>query len=336
MKFDRKAMLRAGEGGYGEYRIPGIVTWKGELVFCCEARAASHDDWGRIDLQIRGEDGLRHTFVPFGGKTGEGRTAALREGDTLNNPTLIADGDRLHLLYHVNYRYAFHAVSLDGGRTWTRHREITDAYREFDCDWNVCATGPGHGIRLESGRLLVPVWLANGEIEPGEGYRVRHYPSVSGALYSDDGGETWHAGALFADHGERKDANETACACLSEGGVLFSIRHRGERRCRSLAVSEDGGETVSRQWMEESLHDPMCFGSLYAEGGTVLFSNCDSQQGRVNLTLKRKNGDAWEKIATVDEIGGYSDLAAQNGKIRMLYERTVDGKIPEIVLAKEV
>ena len=311
-------ILRAGEGGYGEYRIPGVVHAPGGLVMCCEARSRSHDDWGKIDVLILREDGVR--CVIAGGET-----------DTVNNPTLIVDGEHVHLIYHVNYARAFHRVSRDGGRTWSEPNEITSAYREFPYEWNVCATGPGHGIRMTGGRLAVPVWLAHGNVHVGSEYRVDHFPSVAGILYSDDRGVSWHAGALVPG---LPDGNETTVAELPDGRLLLNIRHRGEVRRRARAISGDGGESVADARYEDGLPDPACFGSSVRAGEDVYFVNCADERARVNLTVKRMEGENWTPVARVDELGGYADIAFDGSSLCVFYESGVNGRIEEIRLVR--
>ncbi len=338
MKFTSRTLLRMGEG-YTEYRIPGIVEHNGEAVMCVEARANTGNDWGHIDIMILGENGRRHLFVPKGTDAGEGETCALTDGLTLNNPVLISEKDRLHLIFHVNYRDVMHTRSFDGGYTWEPLRDITDAYREFPYEWNVSATGPGHGIVLDNGRLVVPVWLANGEVvsASSEDYHIRHYPSIAGAVFSDDGGETWNSGAMFTDFAGIYDCNETTCVQLSDGSMLFNIRHRTpEPRCRVLGISADGGESCFWMQPDVSLEDPMCFGSMTVKDGEVYFTNCHSKDGRVKLGVKKLAMGAWETCAVIDEIGGYSDCAVVNGKLWVLYERTTPKGIAEIVLAREI
>ncbi len=310
--------LCAGENGYAVYRIPGVImTPKGALV-CCEARADSGSDWGKIDILLLREDGVR--FRMTGSET-----------DTLNNPTLIADGETIHLIYHQNYARAFHRTSADDGETWSEPTEITQTYRDFPYEWNVCATGPGHGIRLSTGRLVAPVWLANGRVHEGPNYVVDHHPSVAGCVYSDDRGATWRAGALFAGI---KDANETTCAELPDGTLLFNIRHSDEPRARALAVSRDGGETVGPIRFEPSLPDPRCFGAMVRAGEDVYFVNCADPQGRVNLTVKRRDGDKWTPAFRVDALGGYADIAWDGKKLCVFYEHGENGKILETRLVR--
>ena len=307
-----ETILRAGEMGYTHFRIPGILPLPdGALLLACEARR-QRADWGDIDILLlrREPDGtLRQVLLRQAGEE------ALR---TRNNPVLVPDGDRVHLIDHVNYERAFLSTSLDGGRSWGEAREITGFYRAFPFDWNVCAAGPGHGVRLGGGRLVVPLWLAKGALNP-DGLTRAHWPSVCGWMYSDDRGETWQPGPLFDGP---VNGNETSAAALPDGQVLFAIRHMGEHRRRVLALSGDGAR-LDRSWVAEDLRCPMCFGGLCECPDGVLFSHCDSETAREDLTVhwSRDGGEHWTPVWRVDPMGGYSDMAWQEGKAWVFYER---------------
>lgn len=327
---------KRGQGACEEYRIPGlVVTEKGTLVACYEGRMATMDDWAVIHVTVcRSADD---------GETWKKQTIDLPEelggskGDTLNNPTLIVDQGRLHLLFHWHYERAFHCFSDDDGVTWSRPCEITEAYREAPYHWNVCATGPGHGIRTMNGVLLAPIWLANGR--QIDAHRRAHHPSVAGAIYSEDGGRTWHVGGLMADV---IDANETCVTELADGRLLFNVRNCEEDHHRRLAWSSDGGRTMTRLAKAEALEDPWCFGSMATlADGTVLFANCattglGTSSRRINQSIRqsRDGGMTWEKAAHVDDIGGYADIAVSGSCLYILYERTVNGCIDDLVLKK--
>lgn len=328
-----RTFTQKGTGPFQECRIPGIVlTGKGTLLICYEGRMAANDDWANISLILCRsiDDGVtwqeQEICLPaeLGGAP----------EDTLNNPTLILDGDRVHLIFHWHYERAFHCVSEDDGISWSRPQEITSAFREADYEWNVCATGPGHGIRRIDGQLVAPIWLANGQ--QIDAYRRAHKPSVAGAISSSDGGVTWHLECLLNG---AADANETCIAELSDRRVLFNSRNREPDHRRWLGWHGDDGEQVIELHKAEDLADPGCFGSMVSmPDGTVLFANCDAEAGRVNLTIKQSvdGGLNWKKLVTIDEIGGYPDLAADSSSVYILYERTVDGLIDEMILKKYV
>src|SRR5690606_5026964 len=84
----------------------------------------------------------------------------------LSNFVLIADRHThdVHALYCHTYARVFAMCSADDGATFSAPVEITAALEAFRerYPWRVIATGPGHGIQLDHGRLVVPVWLSDG------------------------------------------------------------------------------------------------------------------------------------------------------------------------------
>lgn len=312
----KKTLLCANDGSYVSYRIPGIVaTGRGTLLACCEGRSDPQSDWGAIDILLARSDDGGVTWSPFHvirGQTGK----APRH--TYSNPTLIADNELTHLIYHCDYMRAFIIHSADEGRTWSEPTEITETFLQFPYVWNVCATGPGHGVRLKSGRLLATVWLANGEEENGV---RRHFPSVAGCIYSDDRGHTWHAGPLAL---QLHDGNETTAAQTREGGVLFNFRTRDACRKRFTGFLADGASSYSNIKAVEALDDPMCFGSMVRlANGDIAFINCAHSLERRDLTLHitPDSGATWRYVGRLDRMGGYADIACAGNRLYALFER---------------
>ncbi|MDV6031502.1 MAG: exo-alpha-sialidase [Phycisphaera sp. RhM] len=86
------------------------------------------------------------------------------------NPIAIATrAGRVHLIYDVEYMRCFSIHSDDDGQTWSPPTEITLTLNSFRkrVDWQAIATGPGHGIELSNGRLIVPVSRSSSEQETG-------------------------------------------------------------------------------------------------------------------------------------------------------------------------
>lgn len=320
-----------------EYRIPGIVvTGCGTVICCYEGRMDTHNDWAQIDIVVcRSTDGGEHmerqVIASSDGVTGS------QEPVTWNNPVLIRDGERIHLLFHRNYETAYHCFSDDDGVTFSKPTEITEAFREFPYEWNVCASGPGHGIVTESGRLIVPVWLACGEALDESGRKKAHNPSVAGAIYSDDSGTTWHAGALTEGI---VNANETSIVQRNDGQILFNIRNNETERCRVLGISPDGAAGFTKIWKETALPDPKCFGSMVRLDekriGFVNCANADKEHPlgeRIFLTVSvsKDDGISWNPEIRVDTYGGYADMAVWDGVLYVFYERSVWTKEQRII-----
>jgi len=330
-----RIIARERYGDYREYRIPGILPTPNGLLLVCEGRCGEGEeklgDWGDIDilvLRIESDGEAREVL-----RIGESSQLPNGTMRTHNNPVLIPDGERVHLIYHRNYREVFMVTSEDEGKTWSCAREITETYRRFDYPWTVSATGPGHGIRMKTGRLVVPIWVANGK-ERENGTR-EHKPAVAGCIYSDDHGITWQTGHLVQGV---ISANETAVVELSDGKLLFCYRNRNPEFRRVIGISSDGGETLERQFVSDELRDPRCFAGLDACADGILFVNCDSEEKRTNLTVKFSSdeGNTWESIWEVDKMGGYADIAVVGEEIYLFYERTgyEPRSVRELVLKK--
>ncbi len=153
-----------------------------------------------------------------------------------------------------------------------------------------------HGITLRhgehKGRLIRPSrWYA------GENNRRLWPKHYTNAIYSDDGGKTWHTSDPFPANG----TGEATLAELSDGTIYYnSRRHWAEEganpRKRWTATSKDGGKTWTDLKFCEVLPDgPQntnygCMGGLTRlaiKGRDILiYSNCDSAGGR-------KQGTVW-------------------------------------------
>jgi sialidase-1 len=346
-------LFEAGKGGYATYRIPGIVvTTVGTVLAYCEARKSVRGDWGAIDILMRrSTDGgfvwEEPKKVGATSKETPKNAAALRQRlahpneETNNNPVAIVDHETkaVHFLFCAEYARCYHARSDDDGVTFGPPVDITNAFDAYrpDYDWKVLATGPGHGIQLRGGRLLVPVWLSTGT------GRHAHRPSVVSVIYSDDHGATWQRGDIVVRHSARvPNPSETVAAQLSDGRVMLNIRNESPRHRRLVSFSDDGATGWSRPQLDDALFEPVCSGSIarltrrpdHAQDRLV-FANPDSRQNpagpnawgawpRENLTVRLSydEGQTWPVAKVLEPgISGYSDLAAgPDGTIYCTYE----------------
>lgn len=71
--------------------------------------------------------------------------------------------------------YLFVMKSYDKGKTWSQPVDITSQIKT-DSDDPFLGVGPGVGLRLNNGRLLIPVYSVG----------------TAFVIYSDDNGDTWH------------------------------------------------------------------------------------------------------------------------------------------------
>jgi len=265
----------------------------------------------------------------------------------------IADKDgSVHFLFCREYMRVFYMRSDDDGQTFSSPVDITSAFEKYrpEYAWRVAATGPGHGIQLAKGRLVVPVWLALGT--GGNG----HSPSVTSTIYSDDHGKTWNAGDIAVPNTpETPNPNEAEAVQLASGPVMLNVRVVSEKNRRVVTTSKDGAHHWSGPRFQNDLPDPICFASIVrlstrktAGKNRLLFSNPDNltrSDGKPTVSKDRRNltvrlsydeGKSWP-VKRVVEPGsaGYSDLAVSpDGTIWCLYE--TGGPFPnqKLVLAK--
>lgn len=299
-------MFEVKGGFYTDYRIPAMtISSSGEIFVAYECRTGS-SDWAEIDLRV-----LKSTD---GGNSFAQVLLLKGSGQTLNNPVLITNGNTVHFLYCTDYSRVFHLRSDDGGDRWRQTDELTALFD--DLSHTVVAVGPGHGTVTPDGVMVVPVWLADNPEDPKE-----HKPSFLTTIYSCDGGDTWKRGEVLKKD-DLIDANETAIALTADGAVLLSIRNRHpELRRRYWAVSPNGYDAWQYPGLDERFTDPHCMGSLCNGGDKLFFSNCESTDDRVNLTVKVSKDDfkTFERIP-VSDSAGYSEVAYFDGTLYVLYE----------------
>ena len=309
--FDTEDLFCA--GGYERVRIPGIAAFdNGDMLCCCECRQKG-GDWAVIDIGVsRSVDGGK-TWSP---------TRVLVSGNgknTMNNPCLIARGNTLHFFYCENYRRLFHMKSTDAGVTFAPPEDLTPAVTAVTSGvlfWSAFAVGPGHGIALPDGALLLPAWFAQAPDDP-----FAHHPSVIRVLRLGPDGKM-SLSAPIGD-GVLRDPSECCIALLPDGNVLLNIRNENARRLRALSVSADGGGTWSAPVFAGGLPDPVCCAGLCAAGENLLFSNCVSKIKRKRLCVKKlAAGNEVREVLPVSVYGGYSDICynAAYGRAFVVYE----------------
>ncbi len=310
---------------YNLYRLPGIVVTKQDtIIIYGEGRKIfvnrddSNGDKCEMDLYVRRSTDGGATFgSPIYIAKGE-EYYNNNLGETIDNPVMIVGSDgRLHLLYccDVGAHGLFYTYSDDDGLTWSTPRDLRDEL-ETNISWSMLAFGPGHGVCMQSGRLVVPAWAYY-----GGSYAVY-------TVYSDDNGTSWHYGKRASNN-----RDETAIATTSDGGVLLNSRQYSTPNAsspyRMLTSSLDGSTSWSNSTPHTQLIDPACCGGMCSvdiEGipHAILFTNNASTTSRDHITVRCSfdDGLTWEKSLLIDASrGGYSDVAVDSkGKVYVIYE----------------
>ena len=347
-QIEKSDLFTAGEGGYFTYRIPGIVvTSKGTILAYCAARKGQGGDWDNIDIALR-----RSTDA--GASWSDLQIIADKGEVPTDNPMAIVDyvTDEVHILFQSNYEKLYYMKSTDDGVSFSEPVEITEVVDQFKevYPWVVMAPGPGHGIQLENGRLVVPFWLSDGGAkEFGPNHRG-HRPSIVVSVYSDDHGAHWKAGEVVAWNSDTIAVpSETSCVQLDDGRVMFNIRNESPNHRRLVSFSKDGATDWTPPEYMDAFFEPICFGSMIRVSqkpeqskNRILFVNPDSRMNpwkaekqhfaystpnrrRENLTLRMSydEGQTWPVKKVLEPgISGYSDLAIlPDGSILCLYEK---------------
>lgn len=338
---DKTHLFEARTQGYRTYRVPGILRTEHDVLLAtAEARRGRGGDWDGNDIVMRRSTDGGATWAPL---TVPASCDAYGPGP-ISNFVMIADraDGAVHALYCHNYARVFQMRSDDAGATWSEAVELTAAFeplREF-YPWRVIATGPGHGIQLENGRLLVPLWMSDGTgSEFGAGH-LGHRPSAVASIHSDDHGLTWQPGEIVVGtEGEFINPSETLPVQLSDSRVLFNIRNECTRHRRLVSISADGATGWSVPAFDEALLEPVCMASLLRlSTGEIVFANPDNleheltapeavahDRKRLTVQLSRDDHATWPVSRVLEEgPSSYSDLAqTSDGTICCIYENGI-------------
>jgi sialidase-1 len=330
----------AGQDGYHTFRIPSlIVTKKGTLLAFAEGRRTGGADAGDIDLVARrsrdqGASWSALQVIADDGANTVGNPCPVIDRTTgviwlFTTHNLATDREKDIIAgTSASSRTVWVMTSRDDGATWSTPREITREVKQPDWTWY--ATGPGVGIQMRSGRLVIP---AN-HVEAATGVHRSHL------VYSDDHGRSWKIGAS-ADAG----TNESQVVELPDGRLLLNMRNHPPKpeNFRLIATSSDGGITLSPAVADRALIEPPAQASLLslagpggASGrepghsgdrltrGMLVFANpASTKRERMTVRISDDNGHTWPIARVVHEgPAAYSSLAALKDRtIGLLYER---------------
>jgi len=328
----RTTVFAAGDDGYHTFRIPALLeTRRRTLLAFCEGRRHSASDSGDIDLVMkRSQDGGR-TWSAL-------QVVADLGADTIGNPCPVQDRATGRILLPLTHnpggvaerqiinrevearRTVYMCHSDDDGRSWTSPRAIAAAVTEPTWTWY--ATGPGVGIQLRSGRLVIPC----DHVEEGTKAHSSH------VILSDDGGANWRLGGSTAE-----GANECQVVELPGGELLLNMRNAGRKNERITSRSTDGGVTWSSLQWDHQLVEPVCQASLIRAGRLLYFSNPASTR-REKMTVRASPdwGRTWTEGRMLHEgPSAYSCLAPIGSKeLGCLYECGEKGPYERIAFAR--
>ena len=308
-------VFMSGSDGYHTYRIPAIVlTPNGTLLAFCEGRKTGGSDHGDLDLVLRRSRDGGKTWQPMQLVYEEGGTAKI----TIGNPCPVVDRTTgvVWLPFCRNNDRVLITHSNDDGKTWAEPVDITADVKKPEWGWY--ATGPGHGIQLSSGRLVVPC-----DCGDSKGWGDWRNKGHSLVFYSDDHGKTWK----LADVTD-KGMNECEVVELADDSLLLSMRNYFGKNQRAFAVSTDAGLSWSQPKYHQQVYCPTCQSSIHryslVPNSVILYSG-PGGPGRNNMVVRASydEGKTWPVSRRIYEgASAYSDLVVlPDGTIGCLWER---------------
>ncbi|XP_070605528.1 sialidase-3-like [Erythrolamprus reginae] len=268
------------------YRIPALIYRPAETTFLAfaEERSSPRDEHAKGLVMRRGmKEGLSVKWGPFTHLM----TAGLPNHRTMNPCPLYDQKNDVIFLFFIcvedgiseqyqlrtgrNAARLGYISSQDGGRTWSSATDLTEQAAADDKakKWATFAVGPGHGVQLRSGRLVVPAYAYHIH-KSWFGYSFPWWikPHCF-SFYSDDGGRTWSRSELL------KRLKTTECqmaevTCQDNRQVLY-CNARSLHRLRAEAFSADDG----RQFPDPGLCQRLSELPFGCQGSVVSFFPSD-------------------------------------------------------------
>lgn len=321
----------------------GYKEADGEQLQVLYTNDGTREEFGVIKVM---EDGYGHVLDAEGNDTGylvivsteNGESMQeignlYKEGEYKGNIYMLKNGPDKGELTVLNTTYLWMVYSDDDGATWSDPIDITPQVKE---DWMLfLGTGPGVGIQLDNGNLVVPVYHSNSNVGASQS---------SAVIISEDGGETWTIGESPQKLRGYDPSTMTGGGMLTEsqavqlnnGNVLLFMRNNYSGKVQ-VATSTDGGLTwdsikdagVTDVYCQLSvLHYTKSDGSEWIllsnpagsgrNNGTVYLGEVNDD-GTINWTHSRliKEGYyAYSCLTLVDDSGEHAD----NPLFALMYE----------------
>jgi len=314
----------AGRDGVNTYRIPALlIAPDNSLLAFCEARKESFEDASPTDLVMRQSTDAGATWQPMRFLVhGVGDEAVMNPCAAIDRATgaIFLFCLRANPAEPDHYRHVI-LTSNDSGKTWEGPLDLDSRITNPDPSF---VFGPGIGIQMKSGRLVIPGYSGVFDNDIKAGYFSR-------VLYSDDHGRRWTLGDKVPQFTDESQAVE-----LIDGSLMLNMRGDMGKGCRGVAISKDGGQTWADFHWHDALPECPCQAAIARhapdkEGRTLLlFSNPDNQgekfgvleRTRMTVRLSYDEGSTWP-VKRLIHAGpsSYSSLVSlPDGNIGLLFE----------------
>ncbi|XP_071999507.1 sialidase-4 isoform X2 [Engystomops pustulosus] len=294
------------------YRVPALLyipRWSTLLAFT-EERLSADDAHANLLVLRRGI--LYHSYVEWEDMFAVER--AHLPGHRSMNPCPIYDAftgqiflffiavqgrttESYQIITGRNLARLCYVTSSDQGKTWSEVTDLTQkVIGESLKEWATFALGPGHGIQLKSGHLLLPAYTYHIDCRNCFGKLCRTTPRAF-VFRSVDHGKTWTFGDLVPN------LQTVECQLVSvdeeDGSNVLYCNARSSLGFRVQALSYDSGSVFQQgQLVEKLVETPNgCHGSVVGFPAPLQFS---SKLNTKNIVLgQAMNGFALHKISDI-------------------------------------
>jgi sialidase-1 len=307
--------------GFHSFRIPAVVTTaSGRILAFAEGRRHFNRDYGDINVVYK----RTRTTTDHGAAVGDWEP--LREvvgsGDgTWGNPTPVVDGNTIYLFMSWNAgdrsflgdellpdgsrteqvdateegrRHLYLTTSTDDGDTWSAPVRMTSELTPSGWAWD--AVGPGNGIAMRSGELVVPAQGRNIIGTGSTGHRTWSYQSLTGAQSEGTIAQTPDDNLYRNDRASTGDYRLVARGTLDGFGAFSTDTGLPDPLCQGCVLSYNIDAPARTIFMNSA--------SIDSRRAMRVRISYDADAG--TYTYGRELGDA--PVSGVGYEGGYSSM----------------------------
>ncbi|KAM3615972.1 uncharacterized protein V6R79_010453 [Siganus canaliculatus] len=287
--FPARTVLFQKEPNGVTYRVPALLYLPRSRCFLafCEERLSPSDSQAHLLVLRKGT--FYRNYVEW--ENMRVLSSAFLPGHRSMNPCPVYDdftgtlflffiavfghtSESYQLVTGKNVTRLCYVSSTDDGETWSPVTDLTkrvigDTIKE----WATFALGPGHGIQLKSGRLLIPAYAYHIECKECFGQLCQTAPHAF-CFHSDTHGRTWRFGEAVP--GPESVECQMVSVDEEDGTNVLYCNARSPLGYRVQALSLDDGAVFQEGQLVQRLVEPRngCHGSIV--GFPAPLNLCDS------------------------------------------------------------
>uniref|UniRef100_A0A8C5G753 exo-alpha-sialidase n=1 Tax=Gouania willdenowi TaxID=441366 RepID=A0A8C5G753_GOUWI len=321
-KTTRSVLFRKEPNGV-TYRVPALIYLSSSkrLLAFCEERLSPADSQAHLLVMRKGI--FHRNYVEW--EDMHVLASALLPGHRSMNPCPVYDeftgtlflffiavlghtSESYQLVTGKNVTRLCYICSTDAGDTWS---PVTDLTQKVIGDtikvWATFALGPGHGIQLKSGRLIIPAYTYHIECKECFGQLCQTAPHAF-CFHSDTHGRIWRFGEVVP--GPESVECQMASVDEEDGSNVLYCNARSPLGYRVQALSLDDGAVFQEGQLVHRLVEPRngCHGSIIGFPAPSLAPHHNASPEF--LTLFPRDPHSWHGPWVIYEgPSAYSDLA---------------------------